>query len=150
MNLLDIQIVSTSKKLPDNQHFQTWVDTVLNHPKDDIEIVIRVVDETESAKLNQQYRHKDAPTNVLSFPFEVPEPITSPLLGDLVICAPVIEQQAIQQQKPLLHHWAHIVIHGVLHLCGYDHINDTEAEEMEAKEIALLKKLNINNPYQEK
>ncbi len=135
--------------MPDEKDFQSWVDTVLPDPDRPHEIVIRIVDEDESAALNQQYRHKSGSTNVLSFPFEAPAPIISPLLGDLVICAPVIERQAQKQQKLLNHHWAHIVIHGVLHLCGYDHIEDSEAEEMEAKEITLLEQLNINNPYQE-
>ncbi|NOQ36457.1 MAG: rRNA maturation RNase YbeY [Methylococcaceae bacterium] len=150
MNQLEIQVASDSKALPDKSQFQNWVDTVLIDPDENTEIVIRIVDETESASLNQQYRHKNGATNVLSFPFEAPEHISTFLLGDLVICAPVIEQQAIDQQKPLDHHWAHIVIHGVLHLCGYDHLDETEAEEMEAKEIAFLKKLTISNPYQEK
>ena len=149
MNQLEIQIASNSTALPENKDFQHWVDTVLSNPQEQHEVVIRIVDEKESAALNQQYRHKNGATNILSFPFEAPEHINSPLLGDLVICAPILEQQAIQQQKKLQHHWAHIVIHGLLHLCGYDHIDDTEAEEMEAKEIALLKQLNINNPYQE-
>lgn len=149
MNQLEIQIASDSTALPDEKDFQNWVDTVLSTPDKPHEIVIRIVDEEESAALNQQYRHKSGATNVLSFPFEAPEPITSPLLGDLVICAPIIEHQAQEQQKKLKHHWAHIVIHGILHLCGYDHIDDDEAEEMETKEIALLKKLNINNPYHE-
>jgi len=146
MNSLEIQIASTSKKLPSKRQFQTWVGTVL---KDNNELVIRIVDCSESATLNQRYRHQCGATNVLSFPFEAPEMISSPLLGDLVICAPVIEQQAEQQQKPLFHHWAHIVVHGVLHLCGYDHLSDAEAQIMESKEITLLKKLSIRNPYQE-
>lgn len=146
MNPLEIQIASTSKKIPSERQFQTWVDTVL---KDNNEVVIRIVDCSESAELNQRYRHKCGATNILSFPFEVPEMISSLLLGDLVICAPIIEQQAEQQQKPLFHHWAHIVVHGVLHLYGYDHLSDAEARIMESKEITLLKKLSIRNPYQE-
>ncbi len=146
MNQLDIQVASNSSSLPNKMHFQTWVDSVLT---DDSEIVIRLVDNAESAELNQKYRHKKGATNILSFPFEVPEMIDSTLLGDLVICAPMIEQQAKQQQKHLLHHWAHIVIHGILHLCGYNHEDDAEAQIMEAKEINLLKKLFIRNPYQE-
>jgi len=146
MNQLEIQIASKSKILPEKAQFQTWVDTVLT---DDNEIVIRLVDTAESATLNQRYRHKKGATNILSFPFDAPEIIASALLGDLIICAPLVEQQAQQQQKPLLHHWAHIVIHGVLHLLGYNHENDAEAYVMESKEIDLLKKLSIHNPYQE-
>ena len=112
------------------------------------EITIRLVDSDESQQLNNQYRGKDKPTNVLSFPFEVPTGIELDLLGDLVICAPVIAAEAIEQNKSENAHWAHMVIHGCLHLLGYDHINDQEAEEMEALEIALLAKLNIADPYQ--
>jgi probable rRNA maturation factor len=110
---------------------------------------VRIVDEQESAELNEQYRHKKGATNILSFPVEIPEGIDLNLLGDLVICAPVLEQEAQQQNKVLAHHWAHIIIHGVLHLLGYDHLDDEQAEDMENKEIALLQKLNIPNPYQQ-
>ncbi|MDQ7090663.1 MAG: rRNA maturation RNase YbeY [Methylococcales bacterium] len=146
MTQIDLQIASTAKNLPTEMHFQTWVDNVLN---DSSELVIRLVDVSESAELNQRYRHKQGATNILSFPFEAPEMVTTSLLGDLVICVPLIEQQALQQHKPLLNHWAHIVIHGTLHLCGYDHENKADADEMETKEINLLKKLSIPNPYQE-
>ena len=95
----------------------------------------------------QQYRQKSGPTNILSFPFEAPEHIELNLLGDLVICAPVLEVEALEQQKDLYDHWAHIVIHGVLHLLGYDHITDEDALIMEEKEIYLLNELNIKNPY---
>jgi probable rRNA maturation factor len=111
--------------------------------------VIRLVDDQESAELNQQYRHKQGPTNILSFPFEAPDGFDTDLLGDLVICTPLIALEAQQQNKQLFDHWAHITIHGVLHLLGYDHIDDAEAEEMEALEIKILSRLNINNPYLE-
>jgi probable rRNA maturation factor len=110
---------------------------------------VRIVGEQESAELNEQYRHKSGPTNILSFPVDVPEGIELDLLGDLVICAPVVEKEALEQGKLLAHHWAHIIVHGVLHLLGYDHIDDDEAELMENKEIAILNKLHINNPYTE-
>jgi len=97
--------------------------------------------------LNQQYRGKDKPTNVLSFPFEVPEEIELDLLGDLIICTKVVEQEAKQQHKVLHTHWAHLVIHGCLHLLGYDHINEQDAEEMEKLEVQLLSTLNISDPY---
>ncbi|MCK9395543.1 MAG: rRNA maturation RNase YbeY [Methylobacter sp.] len=126
---------------------QCWVDAALDDYNQDTEIVVRIVDEQESAQLNEQYRHKPGPTNILSFPVDVPEGIELDLLGDLVICAPVLEKEAKEQQKLLMHHWAHIVVHGVLHLLGYDHLDETEAELMENKEIAILNKLNINNPY---
>lgn len=111
------------------------------------DMTIRVVDSNESQQLNHQYRGKDKPTNVLSFPSDLPEEIGINLLGDLVICAPVVAEEAKQQSKPLLAHWAHMVIHGTLHLQGYDHIEDDQAEAMEALEIKLLQGLNFANPY---
>jgi len=147
MNRIDIQRVFKSEGQPDEVQIQAWVDAALEDIDQDTEIVIRIVDEAESAQLNGQYRHKKGPTNILSFPFEAPVGIELNLLGDLVICAPVVAREAIEQHKPLAHHWAHIIVHGVLHLLGYDHLDDDEAEQMEVKEIEILKKLNINNPY---
>ncbi|MFM8340892.1 MAG: rRNA maturation RNase YbeY [Methylomonas sp.] len=149
MNYLDIQLATSYVDYPTEQQFQLWVDTVLQEGDQDSEIVIRLVDDQESAELNQQYRHKSGPTNILSFPFEAPDGFDSDLLGDLVICTPLIACEAQQQNKSLFDHWAHITIHGVLHLLGYDHMDDTEAEEMEALEIKILSRLNINNPYLE-
>ncbi len=149
MNDIEIQVIFESKNQPDREQIQCWVDAALDDYEQDTEIVVRIVDEQESAELNQQYRHKSGPTNILSFPADLPEGIELNLLGDLVICAPVLEQEALEQDKLLAHHWAHIIVHGVLHLLGYDHIDETEAELMENKEIAILNKLNINNPYSE-
>jgi len=149
MNSVEIQTIFTSAGQPDEQQIQLWVDTALEEIERDTEIVVRIVDESEGAELNEQYRHKQGATNILSFPVEIPEGIDLNLLGDLVICAPVLEQEALQQNKILAHHWAHIIMHGVLHLLGYDHLDDQQAEEMESKEIALLQKLNIPNPYQQ-
>ncbi|MFI3155926.1 MAG: rRNA maturation RNase YbeY [Methylococcaceae bacterium] len=146
---MEIQAIFESAGQPDQQQIQLWVDAALEGYDQDTEIVVRIVDEQESAELNEQYRHKSGPTNILSFPLDVPEGIQLDLLGDLVICAPVLEKEALQQDKLLTHHWAHIIVHGVLHLLGYDHIDDDEAELMENKEIAILNKLNINNPYTE-
>ena len=149
MNQIEIQAVFESLGQPDQQQIQLWVDTALEDYDQDTEIVVRIVDEQESAELNEQYRHKSGPTNILSFPVELPESIELDLLGDLVICAPVLEKEALEQGKILTHHWAHIIVHGVLHLLGHDHIDDDEAELMESKEIAILNKLRINNPYTE-
>lgn len=149
MNNIEIQAVFESAGQPDQQQIQLWVDTALDDYEQDTEIVVRIVDEQESAELNEQYRHKSGPTNILSFPVDLPEGIELDLLGDLVICAPVVEKEALEQDKLLAHHWAHIIVHGVLHLLGYDHIDDDEAELMENKEIAILNKLHINNPYTE-
>ncbi len=149
MNHVEVQAVFISLGQPDAKQIQNWVDAALEGYSQDTEIVIRIVDVHESAKLNKQYRHKPGPTNILSFPVEIPEGISLSLLGDLVICAPVLEREALEQGKALSHHWAHIIIHGVLHLLGYDHIEDDEAEIMENKEIEILHKLNISNPYLE-
>lgn len=149
MNYLDLQIVSDRQDYPEQRCFQEWVDAVLTDTEQDSEIVIRLVDEAESAELNRQYRHKSGPTNILSFPFDAPDGMEMDLLGDLVICVPLIVEEALQQHKQTTHHWAHITIHGVLHLLGYDHMTDQEAEQMEALEIEILKKLNIANPYME-
>jgi probable rRNA maturation factor len=149
MNSVEIQTIFESAGQPSEAEIQLWVDTALEETERDTEIVVRIVDESESAELNEQYRHKQGATNILSFPVEIPEGIDLNLLGDLVICAPVLEQEALQQNKILTHHWAHIIIHGALHLLGYDHLEDQQAEEMESKEIALLQKLNIPNPYQQ-
>lgn len=149
MNYLDIQIATTNDDFPNPDQFQHWVDTVLSDQEQDSEIVIRLVDTLESAQLNQQYRHKSGPTNILSFPFEAPENIEMDLLGDLVLCVPKILEEAREQSKHKLDHWAHITIHGVLHLLGYDHQEEEDADEMEALEIKLLNMLKIANPYLE-
>lgn len=147
MNQIEIQSASKSNFQPDQEQLQLWVDAALEDFQDDLEIVVRIVDEQESADLNERYRHKPGPTNILSFPIDIPDGIELNLLGDLVICAPVLEKEALEQRKALSDHWAHIVVHGVLHLLGYDHIEDDEAEVMENKEISILNKLNIKNPY---
>jgi probable rRNA maturation factor len=147
MNQIEVQVVFSSLGQPDKEHIQQWVDAALQGYGRDTEIVVRIVDVHESAQLNKQYRHKPGPTNILSFPADIPEGIGLNLLGDLVVCAPVVEREAVEQQKTLSHHWAHIIVHGVLHLLGHDHIQDDEAEAMENREINILETLNISNPY---
>ncbi|MFA5983353.1 MAG: rRNA maturation RNase YbeY [Methylococcaceae bacterium] len=156
MNYLDIQTLIALDGQPNTKQMQLWVDAALVGYAKDAEIVIRIVDEIESAQLNQEYRHKSGATNILSFPFELPPGMNSldvgglqEVLGDLVICSPILVKEAQEQGKSLQDHWAHIIIHGVLHLLGYDHVEDNEAEVMEAMEIAILKTLNIGNPYNE-
>ena len=149
MNIeLDLQIACENDNLPQHEQLQSWVTAVLAKYKKPFELTIRIVDNKESQQLNNQYRGKDKPTNVLSFPFEVPEGIELDLIGDLVICAAIVEQEAKEQNKQLTAHWAHMVIHGCLHLLGYDHINDDEALEMESLEIDILAQLGFNNPYE--
>ncbi len=148
--IIDMQVMIDDPHLPSTDDCQIWVDAVFAHQQiDDKELTIRIVDEDESQELNHTYRDKNKPTNVLSFPFDAPPGIEINLLGDLVICANVVAKEADEQGKPLLHHWAHMIVHGTLHLLGYDHIEDDEAEEMEAIEIAILAKLGIDDPYQD-
>lgn len=143
---LDFQLASDVPGIPDQAEFQNWLGVAFPDAAD-MTLVVRVVDKEESQQLNRDYRGKDKPTNVLSFPFEVPEGIPCDHLGDLVISAPVVLREAAEQSKPSQNHWAHMLVHGVLHLQGYDHIDEGEAEEMEALEVALLARMGIANPY---
>lgn len=145
--ILDLQLASNAPDLPSEQQFQLWLDAAVTPFQTDAEVTIRIVDEAESQQLNFEYREKDKPTNVLSFPFQQPPGMELPLLGDLVICAQVVSREASEQGKALHAHWAHMVVHGCLHLLGFDHINDAEAEEMEAEEILILQSLGLPNPY---
>ncbi|MBL1416326.1 MAG: rRNA maturation RNase YbeY [Moritella sp.] len=145
---LDLQIATEDEqKLPTEAQLNAWLNAVVKRFQDSAEVTIRIVDNTESQQLNNDYRGKDKPTNVLSFPFEVPEGIELDLLGDLIICKQVVECEAKEQQKPLTAHWAHMVIHGTLHLLGYDHIIDEEAEEMEGLETEIMLELEFEDPY---
>lgn len=149
--IIDLQVATQQSTIPAQAQIQQWLDlcfTQLHIPQ--AEITIRVVDCAESQQLNRDYRGKDKPTNVLSFPFEAPPGIDLDLLGDLVVCAPVVADEAAQQHKKEIDHWAHMILHGTLHLLGYDHIDDAEAQEMETLEIALLAKLEIDDPYQDR
>lgn len=146
---VDLQVEIDDNDLPDQAQFTQWVEAALTGRKDEAELCIRLVDPDESRELNHQYRGKDKSTNVLSFPFEVPDDIPLNLLGDLVVCAEVVRREAAEQNKPLHNHWAHMVVHGTLHLIGYDHINDEDAEEMEQLEREILAQLGIPDPYKE-
>lgn len=146
---VEVQHASAHRSPPGDEQFRCWVQTALAGKLQTAEAVIRLVDETESARLNTDYRGKDRPTNVLSFPFEAPPGIPTAHLGDLVICAPLVEREAREQGKTSDAHWAHLTVHGVLHLLGYDHLEDEEAERMEAEEIRILECLGFPNPYQE-
>lgn len=151
--VVDLQLATqASSACPEADDFTHWVKLALlpATPKA-CEVTIRLVDEQESQQLNASYRGKDKPTNVLSFPFDAPIDLIEAgelaLLGDLVICVPLVLQEAQAQQKQPLHHWAHLVIHGLLHLQGLDHQEESEAEYMEALETQLLAQLGIPDPY---
>lgn len=147
---LDLQLASTATQLPSQQDFELWCRTALAQRSSDTELTIRIVDEDEGQQLNLDWRGKDYATNVLSFVADIPPGLLDiPLLGDLVICAPVVMREAAEQDKSLAAHWAHLVIHGCLHLQGYDHIEDEEAEAMEALERQLLAQLGYPDPYAE-
>ncbi len=174
---LDLQQVVSSDSIPDKKKIESWVrqtlvlekqaeqaDSQLNsalHSQaekndEEYELTIRIVDKDEIQSLNLTYRHQDKPTNVLSFPYEefsfagsltLPAEMQLPLLGDLIICHEVVLAEAEQQQKTIEAHWAHMVVHGVLHLKGYDHIEDSDARIMEALEVKILNQLNFSDPY---
>jgi len=143
---VDLQIASTAADLPSARDLQRWAAKAFQG-ESPCEVTIRVVDEQEGRELNRRYRDRDYATNVLSFPFEAPPGITVPLLGDLVICAPVVAREAHAQHKSSDAHWAHMVIHGMLHLQGYDHEEEAQATVMEGLEVELLAALDIPNPY---
>lgn len=134
-------------EVPPEASFLSWVDAVVS--SESVELGIRVVSASESADLNKTYRNKMGPTNVLSFPCDLPEWVPEKILGDIVLCRDVIEREALEQSKTQEAHWAHMVIHGVLHLQGYDHINESDAQLMESREIMLLQQLGFQNPYEE-
>jgi probable rRNA maturation factor len=143
---LEVQNATTvAAYLPDEESLARWAEAAGG--TEPSEVLVRLVDEQESAELNSNYRHKKGPTNILSFSFEVPEGIPNDYLGDLVICAGVVEREAKEQAKPLDAHWAHMVVHGLLHLRGYDHVDEADAAAMEAEEVAILAGLGFPDPY---
>ncbi|MGM0692975.1 MAG: rRNA maturation RNase YbeY [Pseudomonadota bacterium] len=146
---IDCQVALEAGDLPSQAELESWVTAVLarHAVAADSELTIRFVDDAESQALNRDYRGVNKPTNVLSFPFQSPPGITLSLLGDLVICHPVVMREAGEQDKSLHAHYAHMVVHGTLHLLGHDHQEDTEAEAMEAIEREVLASLGIPDPY---
>lgn len=137
-----VQYVTDSKDVPARPLFRRWVKAALMQ---EAEIVLRIVDEAEGCELNRQFRHKDYATNVLTFVYDD----TPPLTGDIVLCAPVVSQEAQQQHKNLTAHYAHLTVHGILHLQGYDHIEEAEAVVMEQLEAQILARLGYDDPYAE-
>jgi len=148
---VEVQVALEMAGLPTVAEFRRWVDAALAGAgyDRDAEVVVRIVNEAESASLNQTYRHKAGATNVLSFPFEAPVGVGVDLLGDIVICAPVVVREAIEQHKSLPAHWAHLAIHGVLHLLGHEHQDAAQAGAMEQLEIRILAGLGYPDPYRE-
>lgn len=152
--LVDIQTAS-SVPVPAKEDIRHWIGTALTTinalagqtTREQVEISVRLVDDAEMAQLNTTYRGKKGSTNVLSFPADLPAELNLPLLGDIVICAPVVAAEAAQQGKSASAHWAHMTIHGTLHLLGYDHIEEDDAATMEALESAILGQLNYSCPY---
>lgn len=144
---VDLQLVSCNPDVPEPEQFQSWAEAALAGVGEAAELTIRVVDEDEGRELNATYRGYDHATNVLAFPADLPKGVNAALLGDLVICAPVVGREAAEQDKPLAAHWAHLVIHGVLHLLGYDHEEEAAAAVMESRERAVLAELGYPDPY---
>lgn len=147
--IIAIQNPCRYRGIPSTIKMRQWAKLILRKYGDKNkqgEICIRIVDENESSKLNHTYRQRANPTNILSFPYEVSE---DAYLGDIAICAPLVEKEAIEQNKTLEAHWAHLIIHGVLHLLGFDHMTEKEAHHMEQIEILILNELGYTNPYGE-
>ena len=146
-----LTLLDATPEQPNETQFQRWLECALNATESMFdsprEVTIQIVDELQSAQLNEQFRCKPGATNVLSFPFSamIPEPL--PMLGDLAICAPLVASQAREQGKPAINHWAHLTVHGLLHLCGYDHIVEAEAEQMENLERQIMAELGFADPY---
>lgn len=137
-----VQYATDSKDVPARPLFRRWVKAALMQ---EAEIVLRIVDEAEGCELNHQFRNKDYATNVLTFVYDDMQP----LMGDIVLCAPVVSKEAQQQHKNLTAHYAHLTVHGILHLQGYDHIEEAEAVVMEQLETQILTRLGYDDPYTE-
>ena len=143
---VDIQFATACSR-PSPKEIKYWISAALNGRKTAAIVSVRIVDQPEITELNKTYRQKDKPTNILSFPCLLPDAIRGDLLGDLVICAPVIEAEAVAQGKTWQSHWAHMLVHGTLHLLGYDHEEETMAQEMESLEATIMQALGFADPY---
>lgn len=147
MNLsVDIESAS-SEQTPEEEDLRSWIRAALTSRQEDTEVSVRLVDIDEMSRLNQDFRSRPGPTNVLSFPAGLPAELKLPLLGDIVICAPIVRKEAVEQGKPMEAHWAHMAVHGTLHLLGYDHVEEEEALTMEALETSILASLHYPCPY---
>ncbi len=146
---VEVQYEADDGPAPDAASIRRWVAEVMRGRREAAELTVRVVGLDEMRRLNSVYRQRDKPTNVLSFPADLPAELGLPLLGDIVICAAVVAEQARAQGKPGRAHWAHMVVHGALHLLGYDHNGPQEAQRMESLEIEILARLGFPDPYQD-
>ena len=144
--IIDTQYAAKSNDIPKKGKISKWANACLNGITAQAELTIRIVDENEGAKLNMDWCNKESATNVLSFP-SGDNPLAPHFLGDVVICAPVVIREATEQGKLEDAHWAHMIVHGILHLLGYDHINVKDAIDMEALEIKKLESIGFPNPY---
>ncbi len=147
MVTVELQYAVTEIALPEEAQFESWA-KVIETPNNDPQVVaIRIVNEQEMSALNNQYRQKEGSTNVLSFPAELHDEVDLPFIGDVVICAPIVIKEAHKQGKTEESHWAHMTVHGILHLQGYDHAYEAEALQMESLEIKIMQQLGFDNPY---
>ncbi len=144
---LNLQKKIKAQHIPSRYYFYRWIYATISPFQQHAELTIRIVGKEESAHMNELYRQKKGPTNVLSFPFEPPAELSLPWLGDIILCAPLISEEAKAQAKTPLAHWAHLVVHGSLHLLGFDHIKKKDAAKMERLEIKILQHLKFDNPY---
>lgn len=151
---VDVQVASDAAGIPASEDIRDWVERAVQavNPGRDADVSVRIVDEQEMQALNRNYRDQDKPTNVLAFPagdagFVPPGEV--PLLGDIVVCAGVVAREADEQGKPPGHHWSHMLVHGTLHLLGYDHHEEAEAAEMEGLEKSVLARYGLDDPYGE-
>jgi probable rRNA maturation factor len=145
--MVEVQILTRKGRPPARERLVEWARAAWRHPSRDGEVVLRITDEAESRRLNHDYRGKDHPTNVLSFPFDPPPEVDQDHVGDLVVCAPLVAQEAREQGKSADAHWAHMIVHGMLHLQGHDHATDQQAMAMEALETDILGGLGFPPPY---
>ena len=144
-----LQIVDDNHHIPDEKYFIQWINIISQYIEINTNrLTIRIVSQTEIQQLNLQFRDQNKPTNVLSFPANLPDIVEDDYLGDIIICADVVEQEAVRDNKPLQAHWAHMLVHGALHLAGYDHIKEAEAQAMEVLEVKILQKIGFDNPYE--
>tara|TARA_Y100001935_G_C17098274_1_gene404687 strand:+ start:156 stop:662 length:507 start_codon:yes stop_codon:yes gene_type:complete len=148
---INIEVNDLIENAPERSLLVNWAKLALSDYEDDVVLSLLICDENEGRRLNKKFRSIDKATNVLSFPFEfpigVPKEEIDNYLGDIVICAPIVKKEAIEQSKKESAHWAHIFIHGILHLIGFDHKNEKDSEKMEKKECEILNKIGFSDPY---